>query len=461
MNTTIRLVSLLALAASLGGCTTIKKINAPKGGSGSADYSVYVAMGTSISAGWESGGLVDRHQRQAFPVLFAAIARSATFDVPWVGGDGLPALSRLVSLGPPLIITNAGRVNGSATNSGLLTAYHNMAVPYSLLVDVADTTRYQIGPPTFPQYRSVMFTTIQRGRGTLLAQVATQINPSPTFITFEYGSNEVLGPASRGSGTIQPDPATYAFLLNQTLNGLQALLPNVKCALFTVPDVTTIPLVRTIPAVQLGANGLPVAPIAPLLGPGNTPMNPLQDYVLLTAGPLLAAGYGYPTGTTSYMSGTPVPGNGIGLPDSVVLSASEVTSVKAAVTGYNTAIINEATNRGFALVDLKGLLDTARSSGFDIQGTRYTSAFLTGGLFSLDGAHPSDLAHGLICNTLIGAVNGKFGSSIPPVNLAASQTTRADRASRVLREGGSVAPAVFQIESGLSGMFPWRDAEAP
>ncbi len=459
MKTMMRIGLLLAALASLAGCSKIKATTAPTAGAGSADFSRYVALGTSISAGWESGGLVDRHQRQAFPVLFAQAIGDGSFQIPSVNGDGVPALTRLVSLSP-LVITNAGRVNGTWTNSTNSEPFDNLAVPYSLLVDVGDTTRYQIPPPTFPPYRPVMFTNIQRGRGSLLAQIATQMNPKPTFLTFEYGSNEVLGPASRGAGTVVPDAATFAVLLGQTLNALQGALPNAKVAIFTVPDVTTIPLVRTLPPVVLGANSLPIAPLTPVLGPGNTPVNPATDLLLLTAGPLLAAGMGYPVGTTSYMSGGPVPGTGVGLPDSVVLSGAEIASIRAATNGYNAAIVGEATARGFAVVDLKGLLETARSTGFNVAGNVYTSAFITGGLFSLDGVHPSDLAHGILCNALIASVNSKFGASIHPIDLSGSMTLRADRARLAMPES-PLYPAVFQSEPGLASYFPWHGAPTP
>ena len=63
MNHTMRILSrALALAAVLGfaGCSPMARVTAPPPKSGSADFSTYVALGTSISAGWESGGLCRR-----------------------------------------------------------------------------------------------------------------------------------------------------------------------------------------------------------------------------------------------------------------------------------------------------------------------------------------------------------------------------------------------------------------
>jgi hypothetical protein len=143
----------------------------------------------------------------------------------------------------------------------------------------------------------------------------------------------------------------------------------------------------------LGANGQPVVPFVPILGIDGGVTRPLiygQDFVLLTAGQLLAGGTGYPSGTTSYVSGNPVPGNGNPLPDAVVLSASEVASLRAATQAYNAAIRQQAATYHWAVVDLAGLFQTAATTGIHVQGTKYTSAFLSGGLFSLDGVHPND-----------------------------------------------------------------------
>ena len=49
--------------------------------------------------------------------------------------------------------------------------------------------------------------------------------------------------------------------------------------------------------------------------------------------------------------------------------------------------------------------------------TTYTDRFITGGLFSLDGIHPTDLGHAIIANVMIEAVNRKFGSNVPYARL--------------------------------------------
>src|SRR5262249_42254450 len=109
MNARIHLwLAAAALAAAITGCSKMEAITQPAAQSGSANFSVYASMGTSITAGWESGGLVDHHQRQSYPYLFARQVGAASFTYPSVTPDGVRPLLRIVSFSP-LIISNAGR----------------------------------------------------------------------------------------------------------------------------------------------------------------------------------------------------------------------------------------------------------------------------------------------------------------------------------------------------------------
>jgi hypothetical protein len=427
----------LAMAWSVG-CGSLGPITGPhEVRYGAADYTVYAALGTSISAGWQSGGLVVHHQTHAFPYLFATQARTQRFDIPSVSPDGAPALLRVLSY-QPLIISNVGRVDGVNTNASLPTAYHNMAVPYAVISDLTDTTAYTVPP------RGGAFAIVQRQRGTLLAQVLRQLNPPPTFFSFEFGSNEVLLPAAAGvGGTLIPAPV-WAGLLTAAIDSIHIAYPDAKIALVNVPDVTTVPFFTTFPPITLDLLGNP----SPLLA-ASGPLGP-NDFVLLTAAPQLAAGIGFATNARSYVSG--VAGTGQPLPDNLVLTAAEAAPTLAAVTAFNAAIDSVVQRPFIAKVDLHGLLTEAATTGIYVQelGRTVTSAFLTGGLFSLDGAHPNDLAHGILCNAMIVALNTKFGSEIPTVNLAtvATATASSSRPS----PGGRQAYPRIEGDLGLGEM---------
>ncbi|HET9327316.1 MAG TPA: SGNH/GDSL hydrolase family protein [Candidatus Eisenbacteria bacterium] len=404
----------LLCGAALAACGKLDPITQPQAQSGRANFSTYVAMGTSITAGWQSGGLVQHHQTKSYAYLFARQADASAFTIPSVSADGVPPLLRIVSLNP-LIISRAGRTQGTFTNVGQPTSYHNMAVSSAIVADATDSTNYYVG---LNLERIEQFENIVRHRGTIVQQV---LGHDPTFISIEYGSGEVLGAATSGIGTPILSPQAFGFYYRAMLDSIRVVTPQAKLALFTVPDVTTIPFFTTFPPLTVSlTTGQPV----PLIGPDG-PLAP-ADLVLLRAADSLAVGAGIPVGAYNYINPT-APGNGRPLLNSQVLNALEGASIQAAVAAFNDTIRFHANQRGAAVVDLNGLLHDAATEGLSFAGHDYTTDFVTGGLFSLDGVHPTDLAHGFLANLMIDAVNAKFAASIPRVNLSESATATSSR----------------------------------
>jgi hypothetical protein len=430
MNRKIRLyaaVTLVALfvAGCSGPCDTIKPINAPVATGGVADFTTYVALGTSISAGGQSGGLVETHQACAFPALFAHQAGASVFTYDHVSPDGIPPLLQLVTLNP-LSISNSGRIRGAPRDLAQVKPYNNLGVYGALLYDCENTTYYTTSP------YAAFFGMVARGRGSLLQEAVAL---SPTFLSFEYGANEVLGPALAGLGTPLFSVEQFAEILTTTLASLHTQLPNAKLAIFNVPEVTNLPYVRTVkPYVVNPANGSHI----PLIGTAGLLTE--SDFVLLTAIDSLKVGTGIPA---------PAGGNGRPLLDSQVLTADEAAGLQAAVAGYNAAIASAATANGAALVDLHALFAKIAANGYDFQGVHYSAAFVTGGLFSLDGVHPTDFAHGLIANAMIDAVNAKFGSTIPVVDLHELPPSTASRARLAREESSAAWPQVQGLDEML------------
>ena len=430
MNRKIRLyaaVTLVALfvAGCSGPCDRIDPINAPAAVSGSADFTSYVALGTSISAGGQSGGLVETHQAHAFPALFAKQIGAAAFTYDRISPDGIPPLLRLVSLSP-LVINNTGRGLGAARDLSQPTPYHNLSVYGSLLYDVDSTTYYTTSP------YAAFFGMVARGQGSLLHQAAAL---NPTFLSIEYGANEVLGAALQGSGTPLNSVPQFTAILGYTLADIHTLMPQAKFAIFNVPNVTNIPYVTTVkPYVVNPANGSHI----PLIGPAGLLSE--SDFVLLTAIDSLKVGTGIPA---------PAGGNGRPLLGSQVLTADEAASLQTAVDGYNAAIAAAATAYDAALVDLHGLFAQIAARGYDFDGVHYSSTFVTGGLFSLDGVHPTDLAQGLLANAMIDAVNARFGAAVAHVDLHTAATATSSKVRPAQPEGGATWPEI----DGLADML--------
>jgi lysophospholipase L1-like esterase len=386
---------------------------------GQVDFSRYVAFGDSLTAGYSSSALARTYQQNSYPVLIyrQATGQTTGFEQPLISDPGISGLAvcnganppapcgilRLVSLGvSPTIAPTPGR--GTPTNLTLGRPYNNIAVPGATVHDLVATR--------FGGFHDVVLRNDPRNPPEqTFTQLQEGLSLRPTFATLWIGNNDVLGAATSGivvEGVTLTPVAQFEADYRAAAGAIAAT--GAKMAIANIPDVTSIPFVTTVsrfvPNPQTGqpvlVNGQPV----PLIGPNG----PLQqgDFVLLTATNELAVGRGIPAA---------LGGSGQPLSDSSVLSASEVATIRARVNAYNTIIQNVANERNAAFVDINAELANLASHGFNIGGITYTSAFLTGGVFSYDGVHPTAFGYAYIANLFIEAINDKFGSDIEPVNL--------------------------------------------
>jgi hypothetical protein len=143
-----------------------------------------------------------------------------------------------------------------------------------------------------------------------------------------------------------------------------------------------------------------------------------------------------------------------------VLDVAEKTSLQSVIDAYNVIIDSVATGRGHALVDLNALLETASTDGIEVQGTAYTSDFITGGVFSLDGVHPTDLGYGFMANSMIAAVNGKFGASIQLADLNQAATIGGYRLQPAA-ERSKLKPWVRDLRAVFDDLYGWRGTMLP
>ncbi len=259
----------------------------------------------------------------------------------------------------------------------------------------------------------------------------------PDLVTFWLGNNDVLGFAT--SGGVSPNSPTstpiFTALYTQALGTLRAALPNAKIVVANIPDVTSIPFFTTLGpkiaaelpsgvklAYQMHGN-TGVADGATNFTESNPPL------ICLTGSPY-ASLLGQPTGQWYTAHGYPALPAGIdttkafGLdprnpwPDALVLDASEQATAAASVQAFNSAIASVAAVNHAAVVDINGFFNRIKVSGYQTSGISFTAAYISGGIFSFDGVHPSDQGAGIIANQYILAMNAAFGWSIPLVNVA-------------------------------------------
>jgi hypothetical protein len=100
-----------------------------------------------------------------------------------------------------------------------------------------------------------------------------------------------------------------------------------------------------------------------------------------------------------------------------VLDATEVQTINNAVAADNQVIAAHAAQINALLADVNSEFSIYEQNPPVIDGVTLTRRYL-GGLFSLDGIHPSDIGHALLANGFIRQINSFFGLSIPALTTA-------------------------------------------
>lgn len=367
--------------------------------SAQTDFRTYVALGDSLTAGFSSGSLIVTHQSNSYPALIARQAGVASFEQPTVSDPGIPAELTLTSLVPRPVIEPKAAGPGVPTNLALAAPYDNLGIPGAIVADLLTRTTDNGG----------FHDLILRGRGTTALQQG--LSRTPSFLTLWIGNNDVLGAAIRGraiDGVTLTPAGAFRSAYTAVVEALRAAQVPVVAA--NLPDVTTIPFVTTIPPYVVDpSTGLPVlvgGQRVALLGPDG-PL-PAGTFVTLAASPLLAVGDGIPS---------ELGGRGTRLPDEVILDAGEVAAIRERVATNNGAIAEICAAAGIPVLDVNALLVEVATTGRVVGGIRLTNAFLTGGIFSYDGVHPTELGYAVIANEWIRVIN-ENGGEVPPVNLA-------------------------------------------
>ncbi|HEX7159428.1 MAG TPA: SGNH/GDSL hydrolase family protein, partial [Edaphobacter sp.] len=172
-----------------------------------------------------------------------------------------------------------------------------------------------------------------------------------------------------------------------------------------IPDVTLVPYLQpaaVVLAEYSAATGIPVAQLSALFG--------------ISAGDFVT-----PQGLTE-ISAILAGKQKTPLSDAAVLTAAEAATARSTVNSYNQVITQQAQSVGATLVDINALFAKTAASGVTISGYTGTFAFL-GGVFSLDGIHPTNTGYALVANAFIDAMNSGIGTKIPDVDLASVAAT--------------------------------------
>lgn len=401
-------------------------IDTPELSKGSADFSKYIAVGNSLTAGYADNGLYLEGQKVAYPNLIAAQMKAVgggNFTSPFFtdaqsDGSGYVKLTGFNADGTPIVTPVADKLAYRSQQPLLLTKHteevQNLGIP-GMRLDLG------YAAPTFSganMYFERLLNSNQVDNTTYFDFIQ---NRNHTFFSFWLGNNDILGWATAG-GDAGTDPTKQrtdktqfaqlytAFITSLTSNGQ-------KGAVATIPDVTSVPFFNTKTVALINA-GLKANPqTANLPGIFINALNPSTNTYqarLATAEDLIIL-----TFDTGIIGSGPGYGLDQNLPieNKYVLDKEEVRIAKDYVTSYNNSIKQIAEAKGLALVDTYTILNDIKS-GKDYDGIHVSSSYITGNAFSLDGVHLTPIGNAVIANEFIKAINAKYSSTIPPVNVA-------------------------------------------
>ncbi|XCF06273.1 G-D-S-L family lipolytic protein [Tamlana crocina] len=246
---------------------TVMEEPLPELTAGSADFSTYVAVGNSLTAGFTDNALFKAAQENATPNILSqkfALAGGGDFSLPLMednfGGIAFGG-NRLPGFNPRLVFGGAGPVPlesvvGPVTVTTDLTSnptgpFNNMGVPgaksFHLLFDgYGNPAGLQTTPATANPYFVRM---ASAPNATILGDAMAQ---SPTFFTLWIGNNDVLGYATSGgdgSNPITPVDGPPGVGFSQTYGALVTTLisQGAQGVVANIPYVTDIPHFTTVP----------------------------------------------------------------------------------------------------------------------------------------------------------------------------------------------------------------------
>jgi hypothetical protein len=441
----------IIIVSIIAGCQDRSDISSPPPQSGSVDFTRYVAIGNSITAGYQSSALYQDAQKYSFGNLIAQQVNTS-YAIPYISNPGLGGQLYVHSFSSTGADIRQLPSTGAPLNLNYPVPYNNLGVPGAVLWDVlnakSSTTcaSYLLSSSPTPNPFFDIVLRPSTGRGTQFEQARLL---HPTFITLWIGNNDVLGYATSGgyAPSTPTDINAFQALYSQLGDSIASL--GAKVVVANIPDVTNIPFFTTVGPLMaveipwstvklLGSPGLFYQKHSVTLPDQTTFTDSLHlatFQVLITlTGQSYASLIGTPTGkwyTDNHYPGLPA---GIdttkpfGLhpqnpwPDALILDPSEIQTAETATNAFNQTISSVALAKGFGLVDINNVFKniffaSITSGGGMFYGVELSTMFISGGLFSLDGVHPTSRGQGLLANEFLKVINSKFGSNFPLLNL--------------------------------------------
>ena len=431
MNTTLyKIITLVITSALFLSCKP--KFDVPDPDNGNINVSNYVALGSSMTAGYGNGALYYDAQQNSYANILAEqfkLIGGGDFKIPNVSqssigmGNANNAPSILgnrtdcqgtVSLGPVKIATQGDASVFTNIYSGQ-GPFNNMGVPDVKVIDM-DVNGYS--NPFYQRMASSASSSI----------LSDAVAKNSTFFSVNLGLHDVLKYTLKGgtADSISPTGGAINVGFEASINNvIDKLMANgAKGVITNIPSIKTMAYFNTIAwnALKLdaanaesltnayanldstkfheGINPFIIEDVnVPFLGFRQAVEG---EFILLNV-PLENVKCGPKWGSVNP------------IPDQYCLTLSEIDVIENAITNYNTILRNIASSKGLAFVDVNAFFAKIKS-GFIYNGVTINASFVSGGAYSLDGLNLTARGNALLANEFIKAINATYQSTIPEVD---------------------------------------------
>ena len=410
---------------------------------GSIDPTRFVAIGSTMTAGYADGALSYQTQQNSFVNLMAGqfkLVGSGSFNQPLVssnsigvGSSGAAPLKMgyatdclgVTSLSPVPAANNGDVSIFSTSVYSSQGPFNNMGVPGAKVITII-AAGYGNPANGAGNYNPFFYRMAANPATSSILSDATALNP--TFFSLLIGTDDVLSYAMAGGATDSiTSTANFTAALNVIVNGMTA--NGAKGVIGNIPDLLSMPFFTTIPynGLALDSNN------ASLM---NLVYNTRNIYFHIGNNPFLIMDPSAPYGVRLLKSDEyllldapldSIKCDGLGsyyrgIPNQYVLTESEIAKIQAAISSYNSIIQATAQAKGLAFVDLNAFFKSVSAqSGIVYNAVAMNAQFVKGGIFSLDGIDLNPIGQAMLANQYINAINLKFGATIPQLNATAYQ----------------------------------------
>lgn len=393
--------------------------------SGQADFSNYIAVGNSLTQGYQDGGLHNElgQQDNSYPAILAR-QMGVSFIQPTSTGSG-SGYMHLEYINEEIEVIKA--YDGSSNDNHPLAIgsdqswitwgdttvkYNNLGVSGIKLVNCLSggkntTINYNLLQTAFNPYGRFLNFGDENNPITYLDHVKKS---KATFFTNWLGNNDILGWSTEGGddGAEESIPGlNFSELsdLEEFRNKYDSILlafhnMGAKGVCATIPDVTSIPYFNAITLDVVGEVWIKEGADTTVVRLATE-----EDLLLLTVSDELKKG----VGKTELKP----------LPHTTVLDKDEIIIVQTRTNEINQAIKSLTNKYNFALADMNQFMKTLTNTGLSYDGVDFTPKYIEGGVFSLDGVHPNGIGYAIIANHFIDVINEYYGASLQPVSVSA------------------------------------------